>query len=126
MSYITYQVEVYDNGTKRWLFKEELHRTDGPAVEYPDGGKCWYLNDKRHRTDGPAMVLPDGTKYWYVDGKQHRTDGPAIEYADGIKGWFLDGKEYTKTEFNAKMNPNNCDGKIVEIDGIKYQLKSVE
>ena len=26
----------------------ELHRTDGPAIEYADGSKEWYLNGKRH------------------------------------------------------------------------------
>ena len=103
MSYITYEVEVYPNGTK-----------------------YWYLNGKYHRTDGPAAEYPDGRKEWYLNGECHRTDGPAIEYADGTKQWFLNGKEYAETEFNAKMNPDNCDGKIVEIDGVKYQLKSVE
>ena len=40
----------------------KLHRTDGPAIEYPDGSNYWYQNDRRHRTDGPAVIHPDGSK----------------------------------------------------------------
>jgi hypothetical protein len=25
----------------------QLHRTDGPAIEYADGDKSWYLNGQR-------------------------------------------------------------------------------
>ena len=71
MSYITYQVEVYDSGLKRWFFKGKFHRTDGPAIECSDGTKYWYLNGKLHRTDGPAVEYPDGTKWWYLNGKYY-------------------------------------------------------
>ena len=33
-------------GNKYWYLEGELHREDGPAVEYPDGTKEWYLNYK--------------------------------------------------------------------------------
>lgn len=77
----------------------ELHREEGPAVEYPSGTKVWYLNGQPHRVGGPAAEYPDGTKYWYLNGQIHRTDGPAMEHADGTKYWFLNGKEVTKDEF---------------------------
>ena len=50
---------------------EQLHREDGPAVEYINGYKEWYLNGKRHREDGPAVELANGTKYWYLNGEYH-------------------------------------------------------
>ncbi len=31
----------------------ELHREDGPAIEYTSGTKMWYQNGKLHREDGP-------------------------------------------------------------------------
>ena len=40
-----------------WYLNGELHRTDGPAVEYANGNKYWYLNGKFHRTDGPALNM---------------------------------------------------------------------
>ena len=82
MSYITYEVRVYD-----------------------DGDKYWELNGKRHREDGPAIEDSDGDKYWFLNDKLHREDGPAIEFADGDKEWYLNGEKYTEEEFNKKMSP---------------------
>jgi hypothetical protein len=49
--------------------KGELHRTDGPTIEYADGYQAWWVNDKRHRTDGPAIKYANGYQEWWVDGK---------------------------------------------------------
>jgi hypothetical protein len=47
-----------------------VHRTDGPAIEYADGDKSLVdLNGKRHRTDGPAIEDADGTKSWWINDK---------------------------------------------------------
>ena len=69
-----------------------------------NGSKFWYQDDELHRTDGPAVECVNGDKHWYQNGKRHRTDGPAIEYADGSKSWYIEGKEYTKKEFDASVN----------------------
>ena len=98
MSYITYEVMVYD-----------------------DGGKYWHQNGHLHRTDGPAVEDADGSKYWYQNGQRHRTDGPASENANGTKYWHLEGEELTEAQFNARTKPS-CEGKVVEIDGKKYKL----
>ena len=96
----TYTVEVNDNGDKAWYLNGKLHREDGPAVEYADGSKWWVLNDKLHREDGPAC-----------------------EYADGSKSWYLNGEKLTKAEFNARFKQKpSCEGKVVEVDGVKYKL----
>ena len=29
-----------------WYLNDQLHREDGPAIEYPSGSKCWYFNGK--------------------------------------------------------------------------------
>ena len=44
MSYKTYEVKVYEDGTKEWNLDNELHREDGPALEYFYGIKNWFLN----------------------------------------------------------------------------------
>ena len=96
----TYTVNIYDNGTKYWFLNDELHREDGPAIERADGSKYWYLNDKCHREDGPA-----------------------VEYADGNKAWYLNDEELTEAEFDARTKQKpSCEGKVVEVDGIKYKL----
>ena len=84
-------IQISD-GTKKWYLNGNLHREDGPALEYPHGTKKWYLNGKYHREDGPALEWSDGTKKWYLNGKYHREDGPALEYANGRKEWYLNGK----------------------------------
>jgi hypothetical protein len=86
-------------GSKRWYQNNQLHRTNGPAVERADGDKCWYQNDQLHRTDGPAIEYASGTKAWYQNNKRHRTDGPAVEYAGGEKAWWFKGVEYTFNEW---------------------------
>ena len=48
MSYITYEVIVYENGTKEWYLNGKLHREDGPAIEYPSGNKLWWLNHVKY------------------------------------------------------------------------------
>jgi len=96
----TYKVDVYDNGDKHWCLNGKLHREDGPAIERADGSKSWYLNDDLHREDGPAA-----------------------ESSDGSKHWFLNGKQLSETQFNARPKPTaSCEGKVVEVDGIKYKL----
>jgi thermostable 8-oxoguanine DNA glycosylase len=37
-------LQVNYDGTKCWLLNGELHREDGPAIEYANGYKEWYLN----------------------------------------------------------------------------------
>ena len=102
------EIKINSAGTKRWYQNDQLHRTDGPAVEYPDGSKYWYQNDQLHRTDGPAVEYSDGTKHWYQNDQLHRTDGPAIECPDGSKEYWINGKQLSKFEafvlFKAKCN----------------------
>ena len=120
---IEYTVKVYKDGTKYWFLNDKLHREDGPAMEYADGTKYWHINGELHREDGPAVEYADGTKRWYLKGNLHREDGPAIERANGTKYWYLNGKHLSEQEFNAKKQ--TCNGRIVEIDGKKYQLKEI-
>jgi len=81
-NYIKYEVEVYANGDKYWYLKGQLHREDGPAVEWANGDKDWCLN-----------------------GKLHREDGPAVECSDGSKAYYLNDKLLSEEEFNERMAP---------------------
>jgi hypothetical protein len=84
----------YKGGSKEWWVDGKRHREDGPAVEYAYGSKAWFLKGKPHRADGPAVEWADGSKEWWVDGQRHRLDGPAIEYASGGKAWWVDGQRH--------------------------------
>jgi hypothetical protein len=89
---------VDQNGTKEWYLNGQLHREDGPAVEWLNGSMFWYLNDKPHRTDGPAREWSTGIKEWYLNGQRHRTDGPAQWVNESKAWWFLNGNLLTDEE----------------------------
>ena len=79
-------------------------RTDGPAIVYAEGaGSAWYLNGELHRVDGPALEFATGAKSWYQKGQLHREDGPAVEGADGTREWHLRGIEVTEEQFNKTL-----------------------
>jgi len=66
-----YTVKVFEEaGIKHWYLNGELHREDGPAVEWANGFKAWYRNGELHREDGPAAEWATGDKYWWLNGKR--------------------------------------------------------
>jgi hypothetical protein len=71
----------------------------------------WYDYDDSnlHRLDGPAIEYKDGTKEWCVDGKCHRLDGPAVEYKNGTKEWWVNGKYLDTKEVETWLKENNVD-----------------
>ena len=104
---LKYRVEVAKDGTRRYYNNAgELHRDEGPAVEWPDGSKGWVQNGQYHRTDGPAMERANGTKEWAQNGLLHRTDGPAIEWYNGEIEWWINGEELTEADFNQSVGEN--------------------
>jgi len=118
-----YKVEVSEHSTRWYNSKDQLHREDGPAIEWANGTKSYYINGKHHREDGPAMETADGEKHYYINGQLHREEGPAVEWVDGSKGYYINGKCLTKKEFNNRNK--SCENKIVEIEGVKYKLTKV-
>lgn len=53
--------------------KGELHREDGPAVEWVNGGKSWYINgEKLTEEQWRARVNPCADKVVIVDGKRYK------------------------------------------------------
>ena len=123
---IEYTVKVQDNGDRCWYLNGELHREDGPAIEYPNSMRCWYLNGKLHREDGPACEYANGMRCWYLNGKRHREDGPAIEYTSGAREWFLNGVQYTEKDF-IKKTVTAKELTVAEIEALLgYQIKVVK
>jgi len=60
------------SGHKIWTNKQgQLHRRNGPAVEYTNGCKTWYINGQLHREDGPAVNYVSGYKEWWLNGKYY-------------------------------------------------------
>jgi hypothetical protein len=80
--------------------KQQLHREDGPAKIHYNGTKKWYFNGNLHRENGPAIEWGDGYFLlddciegdWYFEGQRHRLDGPAIDWHN-YKKWFIHGEQ---------------------------------
>jgi hypothetical protein len=62
-------LEIDQYGHKRYYLNGQLHRADGPAIEFTDGSKVWYIHGHLHRLDGPAVDYSYGNKYWHLHGK---------------------------------------------------------
>ena len=68
------------------------------------GARCYYnTNGQLHRENGPAIEYADGSKSWYKNDQYHRTDGPAIDWTRGRKAWYINGEELTEAEFNQRV-----------------------
>lgn len=91
----------YSNRIEYFNSRFQLHREDGPAIEYFNSNKIWYINGLKHNDNDCAEIHPDGTKYYYKLGKLHRTDGPAVinydklfKRPDPVLEFWLDGVYY--------------------------------
>jgi len=52
--HIEYKVKVHRDGNKYWRINGQLHREDGPAIEYPEGSnRCgrWHLEGVEYTED---------------------------------------------------------------------------
>jgi hypothetical protein len=68
MTDLKYKTDIY--GTRVWRNDAgQLHRLDGPAVEYMDGYRSWWIDGRFHRLDGPAIEDPSIDDEWFVDDK---------------------------------------------------------
>ena len=76
---LKYRVVVDEFGTRYYNTRGQLHRDEGPAIEWIDGGKEWFQN-----------------------GQMHRIGGPTVEWGS-LRQWFLFGVEYTEQAYYAKL-----------------------
>lgn len=88
-----YSYLVYTSrGDAIWYsYPKNIHKENGPAIEFTDGAEMWYRNNLRHRVDGPAISFNNGDRMWYRHGKLHRLFGPAVMWARGHREWHIFG-----------------------------------
>jgi NTP pyrophosphatase (non-canonical NTP hydrolase) len=101
---------------------DELHREDGPAVEYSNGDKRWYLNDELHREDGPAVEYADGTKYWWLNGKavteeEVMGETKEVNYAEFVESMIItEGRDrLIENTFGLSEEAGEVTGKIKKV-----------
>jgi len=63
-------LKIDEWGNRYWYNeKGQLHRENGPAIEWWTGHKWWYINDRMHRLDGPAIEMNDESSFWSLRGE---------------------------------------------------------
>ena len=69
-------------------------------------GDIFYLEDgDLHRLDGPAIEFKSGIQWWMQEGKLHRENGPAITGKHEIIEYWLNGEAAAEDEIkNIKRN----------------------
>ena len=105
--------EYYDNGQIRsesYRIDGKRHNPHGPAI------KIWYENGQIQYEE------------YYIEGKLHNPNGPAIKswYENGrieYEQYWINGQELTKKKFNNRSA--SCNGKVIEVEGKKYQLIAI-
>ena len=99
-------LQIDENGNKRWYANGKLHREDGPAVERANGDKEWWVEGKLHRLDGPAreytLVLRGELKvehWWCVKGKRLSSPFELLKYGAKLEdiAQYLTAREIAKT-----------------------------
>jgi len=87
-----------------------------------DGAKRWYLNGELHREDGPAIEFADDGKQWCINGEYHRLNGPAYIGAYGYTEWWINGHDVTK-EITQWATENDIDlDNLTEVDKLMIKL----
>jgi len=80
-------------------------------VESENRDKFWYKEGNLHRENGPAIEFLYGIKFWHKEGKFHRLNGPAIECPDGTKEWYIEGNFYSPEKLSDLINSSLFLGK---------------
>jgi len=136
--------EVNESGqltSEEYSLNDKYHHNEhGPAIrEWNESGVLvreeYWLNGNLHNEHGAAYRRWDDSgvlvreEYWLND-KYHNEHGPAYRRWDdsGVlkcEEYWLNGKELTKEEWQRKINPDSCLGKVVTVDGRQYRLGAV-
>lgn len=77
-----YYYHTDEDGITRYFRDDDvLHRSDGPAIEYPTGDAWWFWNGLLHRSDGPAIErsLSPEKEWWHFGNLIMTTIGNVTE-----------------------------------------------
>lgn len=103
------------------VFEGKYRKIIYPYVTY------WYYDGELHREDGPAIDWSDGSQFWFKHGKLHRLEGPAVISSIHGTGWYIEGIKYTQEDFKkylkSKELKDGLDNCLKDKNYHKEQLK---
>lgn len=98
-------------GIKYWYKCGQLHRENGPAVEWPGKYEEWWLYGKKHRIGQPAVSNGYGYEAWWENGERHREHKPAVIMESGDVEYWYKGRLVTKQGMEIIMGEWSKNGK---------------
>jgi len=112
-------------------FPFEIRDKNGNEIYYENSDGYWVKYE--YDSNGKQIYAETSKGYW--SKREYDSDGNKI-YLENSRGFWVkkefdsDGKQIYYEDSNGKVinnRPNpSCEGKVVEIDGKKYQLKEVK
>lgn len=104
---ILVQNEDHEEETYHWIRNGEYHRIGGPALVEVGEVTEWWVDGQLHREDGPAVQYHDTTCVgYYHRGKLHNDVGPAVINLtgadDNLYAYYLDGVKMSVDEWGSK------------------------
>jgi hypothetical protein len=100
--------EIYYENSNGYWFKRE-YDTNGNRIYYETSDGFWSKYD--YDSNNNHIYLENSTGYWF---KREFDDNGNCIYYETSNGYIFDNRPKT-----------SCNGKVVEIDGKRYQLKEV-
>jgi hypothetical protein len=100
---------IYSEHSNGYWSKREFD-SNGNITYYEDSDGYWFKYE--YDTNGNRIYYEDSYGYWFK--YDYDSNGNRIYY-ENSKGEIIDNRPKT-----------SCDGKVVEIDGKKYQLKEFD
>lgn len=126
---------ISNSNSKSWCVNGNLHRIDGPAIEYANGLKVWYINGtKLIEEEFNAYVNPksdtphnevritrnengeETCKAYLLNGKLHRVGAPAVEGVGKSEWWTLGVQQ---------PDPNTKKCRVI-LDGVTHYADKVD
>ena len=100
---------IYREDSYGYWYKQE-YNSNGNIIYFEDSDGYW--SKYEYDDNNNQIYFEDSDGYWY---KKDYDDNGNIIYHENSTGYIVD-----------KRPKKSCEGKIVEIDGKKYQLKEVD
>ena len=100
--------ETYFEYSDNYWFRKE-YDSNGNQTYYENSNNYW--TKREYDSNGKVTYFEDSDNYWYK--KEYNSDGNMtyFENSDGDK--------------NGTPKSKTCEGKVIEVDGIKYELKAL-
>jgi hypothetical protein len=88
-------------------FPFEIKDSQGKIIYYENSNGGWYKSE--YDSNGEEIYFENSSGYWRK--REFDSNGNQIYYETSLEGVFMDNRPKP-----------TCEGKTVEIDGIKYKL----